>query len=227
MPSVTIGVTAPHTIPAHFLTPFLALLNHTGQKVGNVSVSMSTHYCTYEARNICARAAIKNGSDYLFFLDADILAPPDTIERLVARDKDIISGPYHLKSIPYRPLAYMKSGKEGEYNMCTDIEEEKLYEVDGVGGGCLLIKRHALEKVGDPYFSFALNGKNIGEDLYFCSKAQKAGCGIWYDNTIPEVKHFGAAIGFNDFKAWNFHIKRGAVKFNAGSENPNTTKNKE
>ncbi|HZX34326.1 MAG TPA: hypothetical protein VFF09_03005 [archaeon] len=215
MPSVTIGITSPHTIPSKFLMPFLAIVSYTHQKVGPTTVSVSTHYCTYEARNSCARDAIKNNSDYLFLLDADILAPPNVIEKLIEKGKDAISGPYHLKEPPYRPLAYKKSAVKGVYDIFTGIEEEKMYEVDGVGGGCLLIKREVLEKIGEPYFHFSLDGKDIGEDLYFSFKAQEKGFKLWYDNTIFDVRHFGASVGFNDFRVWNYQVKRGAVKFNA------------
>ncbi|MCR4368494.1 MAG: hypothetical protein NUV67_01155 [archaeon] len=211
--SVTIGVTAPHTIPARFLKPFLAIVAYTHQKVGPVNVSVSNHYCTYEARNECVKNALNNNSDYLFFLDADVLAPPNVIEELIKKEKDIISGPVHIKSPPYRPLAYRKGKIQGTYDLDPQVEEEKLYEVDGVGGGCLLIKKEALKKIGDPQFHFILNGKNIGEDLYFSHKAQEAGYTIWYDNTIRDVTHFGAAIGFSDYRLWNYHVKQGHIKF--------------
>ena len=221
MPSVTIALTSPHTIPSRFLQPFLAIVSYTHQKVGPVNVSISTHYCTYEARNICMRDALKANSDYIFFLDVDVLAHPDIIEQLLKSGKEIVSGPYHMKTPPYRPIAFTRSGNEGEYDLNTSIEEEKLYEVDGVGGGCLLIKRGVLEKISEPYFDVKLNGKNLGEDLYFCHKAQEAGYKIWYDNTIFEVRHLGASVGFSDFKLWNYHVKQGHVKFNAKKNEKN------
>jgi len=219
MAKVTIGVTSPHTIPSKFLMPFLGILAYTGKVIGDVNVSISTHYCTYEARNSCVRDTLKNKSDYLFLLDVDILAPSNVIEKLIEKDKDVISGPYHLKEPPYRPLAYKKSDKKGIYDLITDIDEHKLYEVDGIGGGCLLIKREVLEKIGDPCFHFSLDGKDIGEDLYFSHRAKENGFEIWYDNTISDVRHLGASVGFNDFMVWNYHVKKGNVKFKENPQN--------
>lgn len=218
MPPVTIALTAPHTIPAKFITPFLALLSYTNQKIGTTFISMSTHYRTFDARNQGVKDALANGSDYLFFLDVDVLALPNTIEKLIAQEKDIVSGPYHMKEPPYRPLAWKSSGKEGVYELIEEITEKKVYEVDGIGGGCLLIKRKVLEKIGDPCFDFKLNGKNIGEDLFFSHRAKEEGFKIWYDNTVGDVRHYGAAVGFNDFQVWNYQIKAGNIKFNAKEE---------
>ncbi len=214
MASLTIGVTAPHVVPAKFLKPLLGIISYSSQKFHPLNVSVSTHFSVEEARNICVREALANNSDYLFFLDADILAPPNIVEKLASQGKDIISGPYHHKVPPYRPQAYKASQNlEYLYEADTSIEEEKLYEVDAVGAGCLLIGRNVLEKLGDPWFDFHLGGKKISEDFFFCHKAKANGFRIWYDNSAGIVRHLGAAIGFGDYQVWNHHVKKGEIKF--------------
>lgn len=44
------------------------------------------------ARNMAVDAALLGGYDYLFFVDADVVVPADSIERLMAHGKPLVSG---------------------------------------------------------------------------------------------------------------------------------------
>ena len=46
--------------------------------------------CT--ARNMCIDCALLQGYDYIFFVDADVVVPPDSIERLITQNRPIVSG---------------------------------------------------------------------------------------------------------------------------------------
>jgi GT2 family glycosyltransferase len=200
MVSVSICLTAPHTIPARFLNYLFPLIEHTRRNGIEVRISISNHYITYHARNNCVISSSKTNPDYLFFLDVDVFASPKTIQKLIEKEKNIISGPYHMKAAPYQPQAYKQ--KENDAYELMKITEKKVVEVDACGTGCLLIKKEVFEKIGFPYFFCVDEGKEIGEDLFFCRKAKKAGYRIYYDNTIEGVAHFGAAIGKKDFDKW-------------------------
>ena len=214
MPRVTIGVVAPHTVPAVFLKPLFEVIEHTRKKVGEVSLSVNNQGFLHSARNTCAQEALSNGSDYLFFLDADIIAPANIVERLVSKEKDIIGGPCHYRVAPYPPLLYKKKGNSLEYVLETDVTEKRLYKADALGAGCLLINRRVLEKIGQPFFDLRIGEAWVGEDIYFSRKASENGFGLWFDNTIQGVKHFGAAVDSNDYRAWGELIRKGEARFN-------------
>ncbi len=127
------------------------------------------------AREYLVRAAINDcNPEYIFFLDSDVLLPPNAIPQLIqiARQKNIpvLSGLYWNKGfgtqsgkmepeeeqIP-KPVAYLKDSEDlskGIINIHPIVEEIKPYldknvdfEVDVVGAGCLLIKTDVFIKL--------------------------------------------------------------------------------
>ena len=44
------------------------------------------------ARNTAAQMALSRECDYLMFIDDDVMIPPDTLEKLLKADKDVIAG---------------------------------------------------------------------------------------------------------------------------------------
>lgn len=63
-------------------------------------------------RNTCAMYAIKNGFDKLFFIDADMIFTPESVELLVKSKKKIVGGTYPLKCFPitlnFNPLPHQR-----------------------------------------------------------------------------------------------------------------------
>lgn len=212
MSKATVGLTSINTIPAKFLDCFLPMLFRTIDCGIEVSVATKHHYFTDLARNACVETALNENSDYLFFLDADVFVPPNILVALIERNVDIISGPYHQKTAPFHPVAY-KENSDGTYSK-EKILEKKLFEVDAVGAGCLLIKTKILKEIGYPWFSRILPNeqsehskelkferkKGLGEDMYFCKKAKLKGLKIFYDNTIEGVQHYGAPVEYEMYK---------------------------
>lgn len=210
MISVNLALVSSHVIPSEFLDYLLPLIFHTLQKGIKLTFSISHASFVDWARNICVEEALNDyNSDYVFFLDVDVFPPQNIIEKLLAQNKDIVSGPYHSKKPPFHPHAY-KELDNGSYET-IEIKKNSLLEVDAVGAGCLLIKTNVLKKMTKPWFSTVLPGLNaehakdlkfdktqgLGEDLYFCKKARNAGFKIYYDNTINNVFHIGAKVGYD------------------------------
>jgi len=144
--------------------------------------------------NICinringVRQAQLDGSKYVFFVDSDMVFDPKTLLRLMEHDLDIVSGVYFGKSSPFVPIAATFKDPEDPsagYNHFLDIHEDgRLVEVDGVGGGCLLVKTVVFDYLEKPWFTFGANpGKDepIGEDYWFCRIAKEKGYKVWLD----------------------------------------------
>jgi GT2 family glycosyltransferase len=166
-----------------------------------------------KARNYMVNEALKGGFDYLFFVDDDNPIPPDTLEKLLEDDKDIVSA----------PILGRVANKDGKHPLCAFYskeatadgkslklyypiekfrEEGPLHKVDAVGTGCLLIKRKVLEELikihKDGLFEFGdikfkkkitvdgqeYDRRTMSEDAEFSERAVNAGFGIWVDDRI-------------------------------------------
>jgi predicted SAM-dependent methyltransferase len=110
------------------------------------------------AKQRLAELAIQNRAQWAFFLDDDVLCPPDTLMKMIKLWKSdskykVISGVYWSKSEPPMPLIF-KGNLEGSY---WDWKTTDLIPVDGAGAGCLFIDLEMLKKIPKPWFSCNYN----------------------------------------------------------------------
>lgn len=143
-----------------------------------------------EARNVAAREALEMDTEYLFFLDDDILAPNQTITRMVRilenePEYDLVSAVYPLKSPEAEPAVY-RDDRPGPYWGWTFNE---VFEIDSCGMGACMIRTSALKKISEPWFAWVetADGKDsaeVGEDIYFCRKLKEAGGRLLADGGI-------------------------------------------
>lgn len=147
-------------------------------------------YTISENRTYLAVQALNNGCSHLLFIDDDMVFPPDTLERLLNREKDIVGVIYHSRMFPPTPVIVLEDGSVKEVK---EINEE-MVKCQHVGTGVLLIKTEVFKKIHRPWFladTYLETGMTrIGEDAWFCQQARKAGYEIWCDTTI-DIKHIG------------------------------------
>jgi len=148
-----------------------------------------------QVRNLIADWVV-NGFDYLFSVDSDIAFPPDTLKRLLAHDRDVVSGLY----VQRKPgLHVLEIYEPNEYGGVNNIPFERvkgrgLVEIVGCGFGCALIKAQVMRDIGYPQFKYhsAIDHANtISEDVDFCRKARDKGFKLWADTTI-HCSHIGS-----------------------------------
>jgi len=111
------------------------------------------------------------------------------LTRLLSHDVDICGVRVHRRWLPFDPI--FLRGDIGHYKSIPDDEmySGDLVRVDATGTGCLLFNMDVFLKVLPPWFEFGLrDGKPIGEDINFCSKARASGVDIYVDTGI-EVGH--------------------------------------
>jgi GT2 family glycosyltransferase len=132
-----------------------------------------------------------NEIDYshIMWIDSDIIFQPEDIMKLLSHDLDIVSGLYHLTPDTY---SVVKLGQEN-FSHDSELVSKDLIEAKSVGTGFLLVKKGVFEKIERPWFQtgeIEEDGKKkfLGEDIYFCLKARKAGFKIFADPTI-RVNH--------------------------------------
>lgn len=92
-----------------------------------------------EGRNRAIECAIDLGSEYLLFVDADMVIPYDTITRLMSRDKDMVGG-YVRGRNDHKSAVYVF----GNIGGITE-HADGLIECDHGNIGFVLIKRKVFE----------------------------------------------------------------------------------
>jgi len=151
------------------------------------------------ARNIAAMKSLEYGASHIFFIDSDVIPPPDAVMRLLAHKKPVISGVYCRRSPPEGVPVMMKP--LGQW--VTQYPANAVIEVDVVGSGCLLIERSVLETLppqrpGKHWFDWRVDmqgvlpvGQCLSEDFTFCMAVrEKLGIPILVDTSI-QCKHVG------------------------------------
>ena len=147
-----------------------------------------------QIRNLIADWA-KN-YDYLFSVDSDIVFPRDALTRLIAADKDIISGLYIQRKPGQHILELYQDNPAGGVDNIPywAIKGRGVIPIAGCGFGCVLIKSAVIRGMEYPHFYYqsAISHANtISEDIYFCSKARKAGYTMWADTGL-HCEHIGS-----------------------------------
>lgn len=146
------------------------------------------------ARNVGCEEALAKGFQWLFFLDDDVVMPPDGIHILKASNLPLVSGLYYRRHDPITPVAIAVTPQGSQW--ITGYERGKLFPADYVGAGCLLIHRSVLERMPSPWFEWWRDHKDrpeneqLSEDFAFCYKAKKLGFQAYVDTRV-ECLHAG------------------------------------
>lgn len=98
-----------------------------------------------KARNNLTRNALAAGADFLFFLDSDMIVPPESLAVLVKHDKDIAAITYNKRAHPYETLGHLKGPER-------DVTQGGLFEANFMPGGAMLIKAEVMKTLGYPWF---------------------------------------------------------------------------
>jgi len=161
-----------------------SLLDLVANSKYDYKIIVSTRgYNTSENRNYIAAQAVNSNCDYLFFIDDDMIFPPDTLDELLLCDKDIVGGVYMTKYEVQKPVV----------EFFDDKRPDGLFKVKAIGTGCMLIKCDVFKKLPQPWFKYIWNKNGsikISHDWIFCEDARNAGIEVWANNTL-EIKHIG------------------------------------
>lgn len=181
---VRIGIGCQGTVMSKTFASMLGLMITSGDVVSGYSMRQGGDIVS--ARTFCAQEAIEKGDTHILFIDSDMSFPPDTLKRLLAHDKDIVTVEYSRRKLP----------PDSVTQPLEERSETELYKGKVIGAGCLLIKTSVFEKITKPWFNFGRDATGavvIGEDTWFARSAMDAGIDAWIDPTI-KVGHVGEYI---------------------------------
>jgi hypothetical protein len=143
-----------------------------------------------EMRNALVQTAIDQGATHVFWLDSDMTFPADTLERLLAHNECIVGAGYSQRKEPAKPV----SAKDGIW-VYTEEDSTGIEAVDFVGMGVMLVETEVYKVLPKPWHMTAYvetTGNLVGEDVYFCRKAQAIGAPTFIDHDLTkEIGHIG------------------------------------
>jgi hypothetical protein len=137
--------------------------------------------------------AKKVNSDYILWLDSDMMFPSTTAVRLLGHNKDIVACNYTKRTKPLKTVAYTNLN---DWNSWVPMEpQDELVKVEGVGMGCMLMKLDIFEKIQKPYFEFRYKEDTqdyFGEDFILLGKLREQGYDVFIDTVLSmDIKHLG------------------------------------
>lgn len=158
--------------------------------------ALAIHYCMTtilpDGRQKLVELAKEQGATHILWLDSDMRFPKETLHMLLAHDKAIVGCNYMARRLPHM----MTARKDGAPLISTP-DDHGLAEVEHMGFGVLLTAIEVFDGPG-PHFAFGwmknAEGKlqPIGEDVFFCRNARKAGHQIWVDQDLSRaIGHCG------------------------------------
>jgi len=187
---IAIGIPTNRLIKPKTALSLLQLVAHS--KYDYEIIVSSRGFNTSENRNYIAAQAVNRDCSHLFFVDDDQVFEPDTLDRLLARNKDIVGTIYNTKYEIQTPnIEYLDENKPTGFFKCKAL-----------GTGCLLIKTDVFKKIPQNYkgqngwFNYIWNDNGsvrMSHDWLFCHNARECGFDIWADETI-KVGHIGLKI---------------------------------
>lgn len=196
--TITIGMATGGTIRTETVARLLPAIWALKQRAYEV------HFCPMIGGNVChnrniiTRSALENGSDYLMFIDNDMMFPADGITQLIDCDKDIVAAPYNQRPLPQTDnsvrISTVKLVDEND-NLISGSVPKELARVGGVGTGFMLIKMTVFREMDGPWFVDYEDETHEfhGEDINFCTKARLMGYEVWIDPHI-EIGHIGSIV---------------------------------
>lgn len=138
-------------------------------------------------RHAMVKGALSNGATHVLMIDSDMRFPPDTLERLLAHDVDIVGANYVARGGQENTARY----SDGSYVPSTD--RTGLEPVHVVGCGVVLIAARVFRALDPPWFPTPWDEESeqhVSEDVWFCAQARKAGFQPYVDHDLSrQVKH--------------------------------------
>jgi glycosyltransferase involved in cell wall biosynthesis len=171
-------VTGEHIRQASFIPSFLAL-----QRPDNSLTSTVHGQSPAAARNTIIKQGLENDCSHIFFMDDDMIFPPDTLLKLLAHDKPIVSALYLLRSFPHRPAFFDKAYDDGKCKFTSLVKGlDGLVKGVNAGLGAVLISTEVFKKLEPPYVRLGeIDKDGWCDDVGFFNRCRKAGYDVWCD----------------------------------------------
>ena len=194
-PSIMIAVPAMEMVNAEFA-------QHLAMAAANLVANGIKINCAFNIGSVITIARrnltdifLKSDFDYIWWVDSDMKFPIDAPLRLLKRNKALVGANYRRRRFPNPNFTGMM-GSNGQFKEFETRDDSPPMElIDVLPHGMVLAHRSVYEAIPQPHYLQEYIPElnlEIGEDIYFCQKAQKAGFEVWCDQELSrEVAHIG------------------------------------
>jgi hypothetical protein len=191
--SVSILVPTKDTVYSHFSYSLSNLVKLTTQMGIETHLFFDASTILINQRESLIKQAIEVGSEWVLWLDSDMMFPPSVLMRLLAHNEDLVGCNYMKRSYPFKTVAFTDTS---DWENWIPIQySNELVEAEAVGMGCVLMKTALFKELQKPYFEYTYQPKTEdwgGEDFTLFKKFNKLGHKLKIDmNLSNEIYHIG------------------------------------
>lgn len=141
-------------------------------------------------RNMGVQQALAILVDAIYWQDSDVVAPHDTVTRLIAARKPVIGATYRRRRPPFTQTAEIIGGGPVVIDGKTGIGK-----ISRLPGGCILVSSSVYQSMSMPWYDMPWNDERqtqTGEDEFFCDRCRAEGIQPWIDYGLSkELGHVG------------------------------------
>ena len=174
----------------------------------------------WKARNEIVGGFLLTDCDYLFFVDADMGLPENTLERLLSvahvDERPIVAGlcfgqqesgfndadySTRFRCFPTVNMWNVEDGEVVSFSIIADYPRDSVIRIDSTGAACVLIHRTVLEKMraefGDRWFTpipHKGSGGQFGEDTSFFLRCRELGVPVHMDTSVKTSHDKGDSV---------------------------------
>jgi len=161
-------------------------------------------------RNLIIQTALDHECTHIFFLDDDLQFGPETLNKLMAHDKDIVSGYYLMRNYPHKPILFSEALEDGRCrNMFpTNDVEPGLVPMVATGLGCCLIKTEVFKAMEKPWIRLGeLETDHWCDDIGFFRRVRSTfpDLKMWCDLSVT-CGHMGVAAIWPVYQNGKWHV---------------------
>lgn len=181
------------------------------------------------ARNQLVRQFLATSDRWLLMVDCDMVFAPGTLRRLLSWDAPVLTPLMFQRHGPLPPVIMRGEGTNaaGEHGHAIQLAEtrdwlethtellssrpvildpapaDSLTPVTTLGGGCMLLRRDALEALDDPWFVCGPGQRNM-EDINFGVRLAQAGVPMAVDRSCMVAHLYGdRPLAALDWLVWD------------------------
>jgi len=139
-------------------------------------------------RNLMITRALENNFTHILFLDDDTAFKGDLLTKLLAADKDIITGLYLMRNYPHHPIIFKETDENGRclHHFLNGLDPyEGIIEIVACGLGACLIKTDVFRAMEEPWIRLGeLEKDHWCDDIGFFRRVREHNFKIYCDLSV-------------------------------------------